>query len=168
VRVQRESLTLAPSPSKLLRMYRKLAGMTGTRHRAEEFQKIYGLDVVAIPTHRPRHRENYPEPGLQDGAVEVQSVVDETPGSREGPAGGWWGTVGPSRRRRCSVSFCGAEGVPQRAQRQANTRREAGIIAQAGRSAPVTIATNMAGPRCGYPVAATGGDGARASASRRS
>ncbi len=68
VRVQRESLTLATITfQNYFRMYEKLAGMTGTAlTEAEEFSKIYNLDVIAIPTHRQVIRVRLPRPDLQD------------------------------------------------------------------------------------------------------
>ena len=68
VDVQRESLTYATITfQNYFRMYRKLAGMTGTaKTEEEEFQKIYNLDVVIIPTHRPMVREDYAGRDLQD------------------------------------------------------------------------------------------------------
>ncbi len=79
VPIQRENLTLATiTYQNFFRMYEKLAGMTGTAYtEAEEFQQIYGLDVVVIPTHRPVIREDYPDVIYKTEAAKFNAVVRE-------------------------------------------------------------------------------------------
>ena len=87
VRVQRESVTIATITfQNYFRLYDKLSGMTGTAMtEQEEFYKIYGLDVVAIPTHRPMVREDFADLVFRDENAKFKAVIDEiaeTPGGR--------------------------------------------------------------------------------------
>jgi len=146
VPVQRESLTLATITfQNYFRMYRKLAGMTGTAAtEAEEFSKIYSLDVVVIPTHRKMIRADHSDVVYKTQAAKFHAVVDEIieRNQREQPV-----LVG-------TLSIENSEMLAEMLQRRGVTpqvlnakqhEREAGIVAQAGRPAMVTIATNMAG-----------------------
>ncbi len=146
VRVQRESLTLATITfQNYFRMYRKLAGMTGTAAtEAEEFSKIYGLDVVVIPTHRPVIRVDYPDQVYKTQRAKFRAVVNEieTLYKRGQPV--LVGTVAIETSEMLS-EMLRRRGIPHNVLNAKHHEKEAAIIAQAGRSGTVTIATNMAG-----------------------
>ncbi len=146
VRVQRESLTLATITfQNYFRMYEKLAGMTGTAlTEAEEFGKIYNLDVVAIPTHRPVIREDLPDQVYKTQRAKFKAVVDEIAACHEKGQPVLVGTVAIETSEMLS-DLLKRKGVPHNVLNAKQHEREAGIIAQAGRSGMVTIATNMAG-----------------------
>jgi preprotein translocase subunit SecA len=146
VRVQRESLTLATITfQNYFRMYRKLAGMTGTAAtEAEEFQKIYKLDVVGIPTHRSIIREDYPDQVYKTGRSKFHAVADEIAALHQKGQPVLVGTVAIETSEMLS-EMLRRKGVPHNVLNAKQHEREAGIIAQAGRSGAVTLATNMAG-----------------------
>jgi preprotein translocase subunit SecA len=146
VRVQRESLTLATITfQNYFRMYRKLAGMTGTAAtEAEEFYKIYGLDVVAIPTHRSVIRKDYPDQVYKSQRAKFDAVVDEIAALHVQGQPVLVGTVAIETSEMLSEKLR-RKGVPHNVLNAKQHEREAGIIAQAGRPGTVTIATNMAG-----------------------
>ncbi len=146
VRVQRESLTLATITfQNYFRMYEKLAGMTGTAlTEAEEFGKIYNLDVVAIPTHRTVIREDLPDQVYKTQRAKFKAVVDEIAGCYEKGQPVLVGTVAIETSEMLA-DLLKRKGVPHNVLNAKQHEREAGIIAQAGRSGMVTIATNMAG-----------------------
>ncbi len=146
VRVQRESLTLATITfQNYFRMYRKLAGMTGTAAtEAEELYKIYGLDVVAIPTHRTVIRNDYPDQVYKSQRAKFDAVVEEIKTLHEKGQPILLGTVAIETSEMLSEKLR-RKGVPHNVLNAKQHEREAGIIAQAGRPGTVTIATNMAG-----------------------
>jgi preprotein translocase subunit SecA len=146
VRVQRESLTLATITfQNYFRMYRKLAGMTGTAAtEAEEFYKIYGLDVVAIPTHRTVIRSDHPDQVYKSQRSKFDAVVQEIAASHQRGQPVLVGTVAIETSEMLSDKLR-RKGVPHNVLNAKQHEREAGIIAQAGRPGTVTIATNMAG-----------------------
>jgi len=146
VRVQRESLTMATITfQNYFRMYRKLAGMTGTAAtEAEEFQKIYNLDVVAIPTHREVIRLDMPDHVYKTQQAKFRAVVDEIASLSEKGQPVLVGTVAIETSEMLS-EMLRRRGVPHHVLNAKQHEREAGLIAQAGRSGTVTIATNMAG-----------------------
>ena len=146
VPVQRESLTLATITfQNYFRMYRKLAGMTGTAAtEAEEFSKIYKLDVVVIPTHRPMIRVDYPDLVYKTEAAKFRAVVREIEALHKRGQPVLVGTVSVEKSEMLAEMLKRRGIVPQVLNAKQH-EREAGIIAQAGRSGTVTIATNMAG-----------------------
>ncbi len=146
VRVQRESLTLATITfQNYFRMYEKLAGMTGTAlTEAEEFGKIYNLDVVAIPTHRTVIREDMADQVYKTQRAKFKAVVDEIAACHEKDQPVLVGTVAIETSEMLA-DLLKRKGVPHNVLNAKQHEREAGIIAQAGRSGMVTIATNMAG-----------------------
>jgi preprotein translocase subunit SecA len=146
VRVQRESLTLATITfQNYFRMYEKLAGMTGTAlTEAEEFGKIYNLDVVAIPTHRTVVREDLPDQVYKTQGAKFKAVVDEIAECHKKGQPVLVGTVAIETSEMLA-DLLKRKGVPHSVLNAKQHEREAGIIAQAGRSGMVTIATNMAG-----------------------
>ena len=146
VKVEQESRTLASITfQNYFRMYSKLAGMTGTAETsAEEFHKVYSLDVVSIPTHRPTIRGDYPDLIFRTERGKFQAVVREVKGCRERGQPVLIGTVSIEKNERLS-RMLEVEGVPHQVLNAKNHEREALIIAQAGRKGAVTVATNMAG-----------------------
>ncbi|HET7655497.1 MAG TPA: preprotein translocase subunit SecA, partial [Luteimonas sp.] len=146
VNVQRENQTLASITfQNLFRMYDKLSGMTGTADtEAYEFQSIYGLEVVVIPTHRPMIRKDHPDAVFLNRAGKYRAVVNEI---KDVYAKGQPVLVGTTS---IEVSEMLAEqlkaaGIPHEVLNAKQHEREAQIVAQAGRPGAVTIATNMAG-----------------------
>jgi len=146
VRVQRESLTLATiSFQNYFRMYNKLAGMTGTATtEAEEFQRIYGLDVTAIPTHRPMIREDHADQVYKTEDAKFRAVVREI---EELHGEGRPILVGTTSVEKSEMlaEMLRRRGVPHQVLNAKQHEKEATVIAQAGRPSAVTIATNMAG-----------------------
>ncbi|MBB1088597.1 preprotein translocase subunit SecA [Lysobacter sp. SG-8] len=146
VPVQRENQTLASITfQNLFRMYNKLAGMTGTADtEAYEFQNIYGLEVVVIPTNKPVQRKDHPDAVFLNRNGKFRAVVGEI---KEANAKGQPVLVGTTS---IEVSELLSEelrkaGIPHEVLNAKQHEREAHIIAQAGRPGAITIATNMAG-----------------------
>ena len=110
---------------------------------AEEFRRIYNLDVVPIPTHRDDPR-GLRRPGVQDEDAKFKAVVDEIRSCTQAGRPVLVGTVSIEKSENLSA-LLEARGVPHEVLNAKQHEREAGIIAQAGRSGAVTIATNMAG-----------------------
>jgi preprotein translocase subunit SecA len=146
VRVQRESLTLATITfQNYFRMYRKLAGMTGTAAtEAEEFGKIYNLDVVVIPTHKSVIRLDFPDAVYKSERSKFQAVVSEIEELHHRGQPVLVGTVAIETSEMLA-DMLKRRGVPHSVLNAKQHEKEAGIIAQAGRPGSVTIATNMAG-----------------------
>jgi preprotein translocase subunit SecA len=146
VKVRRENLTLATITfQNFFRMYEKLAGMTGTAlTESEEFEKIYMLDVVAIPTNLPIIRQDYEDLIYMTEAAKFKAVVDEIKERNQRGQPILVGTVAIETSERLSKMLERA-GIKHEVLNAKQHEREAGIIAQAGRFAAVTIATNMAG-----------------------
>ncbi len=146
VRIQRESLTWATITfQNYFRMYEKLAGMTGTAMtEQEEFFKIYNLEVVAIPTHRPVIRIDYPDAVYKSGQAKFRAVVREIEELHKKGQPVLVGTVAIETSEMLS-EMLRRKGIPHNVLNAKQHEKEAGIIAQAGRSGTVTIATNMAG-----------------------
>ncbi len=146
VPIQRESQTLASITfQNYFRMYRKLAGMTGTADtEAFEFQQIYGLEVVVIPTHRPAVRKDHSDLVFMDRKDKFNAIIDDI---RERHAQGQPVLVGTTSVE-SSEALSKVLTEQQIAHEVLNAKqheREAHIVAQAGRPGAVTIATNMAG-----------------------
>ncbi len=146
VRVQRESLTLATITfQNYFRMYEKLAGMTGTAlTEAEEFLKIYNLDVVAIPTHKSVIRANYPDQIYKTQEGKFRAVIGEIAELHKKGQPVLVGTVSVETSEMLS-EWLRRKAVPHNVLNAKQHEKEAGVIAQAGHSGTVTIATNMAG-----------------------
>ena len=146
VRVQQESLTLATITfQNYFRMYYKLAGMTGTAAtEAEEFGKIYNLDVVCIPTHRPMIRIDHPDQVYKSGSAKFNAVVEEIVQCHQRGQPVLVGTVAIETSEMLS-NLLKRRGIPHEVLNAKQHEREAAIVAQAGRTGAVTIATNMAG-----------------------
>jgi preprotein translocase subunit SecA len=146
VRIERENQTLATVTfQNYFRMYEKLAGMTGTAAtEAEEFAKIYKLDVVVIPTNRPLIRNNFPDVVYKTEAEKFNAVADEIAQCHEEGQPVLVGTVSIEKSERLS-RLLKKRGIPHQVLNAKYHEREAEIVAQAGREKSVTIATNMAG-----------------------
>jgi len=146
VRVQPESITLASITfQNYFRLYEKLSGMTGTAlTSAEELGKVYGLDVVLVPTNKPMVREDLADKVYQTGEGKFLAIVNTVKDLHKKGQPVLVGTVSIQKNEYLS-KLLDREGVPHEILNAKNHEREASIIAQAGRKGAVTIATNMAG-----------------------
>ena len=146
VKVQRENHTLATITfQNFFRLYKKLAGMTGTAlTEAEEFHKIYKLDVVSIPTHKPMIRQDLPDLIYRTTDAKFRAVVEEIKELNEQGQPVLVGTTSVEISEHLS-ELLDKQGIPHNVLNAKHHEREAQIVAQAGRSGAVTIATNMAG-----------------------
>jgi preprotein translocase subunit SecA len=157
VKIERENQTLATITfQNYFRMYKKLSGMTGTAEtEAAEFHKIYGLDVVAIPTNKPLIRIENPdvvyrtEPEKYEAAVNgiLQEDGTRTGGIRQYHESGQPVLVGSISIEKSEkiAEILKKTGIPFQVLNAKQHEREAKIIAQAGRKGAVTVSTNMAG-----------------------
>ncbi|MEK7108794.1 MAG: preprotein translocase subunit SecA, partial [Patescibacteria group bacterium] len=146
VEVQRESRTLATITfQNLFRMYEKLAGMTGTAGtNAEEFHKVYTMDVVTIPTHHPLIRRDSPDLVFRTEHGKFLAAAQEIKRRHTEGQPILVGTVSIEKNERFS-EYLKREGIPYQMLNAKNHEQEAFIIAQAGRLGAVTMATNIAG-----------------------
>lgn len=146
VKVQRESITLATITfQNYFRLYKKLAGMTGTAAtEAEEFHKIYKLEVLSVPTNREQQRDDLTDRVYKNEIGKFRASVREIKARHEKGQPVLVGTVSIERNELLS-ELLRQEGVPHEVLNAKNHAREAEIIAQAGRKGAVTVATNMAG-----------------------
>ncbi|BAS28775.1 preprotein translocase subunit SecA [Limnochorda pilosa] len=146
VKIQQESQTLASITfQNYFRMYRKLAGMTGTaKTEEEEFMKIYGMDVVVIPTNAAMIREDHPDAVYKTEKAKFEAVVEEIAEMHETGQPVLVGTISIEKSERLSAMLK-RRGVPHQVLNAKYHEKEAEIVAQAGRLGAVTIATNMAG-----------------------
>jgi preprotein translocase subunit SecA len=146
VRIERENQTLATITfQNYFRMYDKLAGMTGTAEtEAEEFAKIYKLDVTVVPTNRPLIRINHPDVVYKTEREKFDAVVRDIIARHEKGQPVLVGTVSIEKSEALS-KLLKKRGVRHEVLNAKYHEREAEIVAQAGRAAAVTIATNMAG-----------------------
>ena len=146
LRVKPESLTLASiSFQNYFRMYKKLAGMTGTAATsAEEFDKVYGLEVVVIPTNKPMIRVDLPDVIYKTEKEKYRAVVEKIKECYQKGQPILVGTRSIEKNEYLG-KLLEIEGIPHQILNAKNHEREGEIIAQAGRLKSVTIATNMAG-----------------------
>lgn len=146
VTVQRENHTLATITfQNFFRLYNKLAGMTGTAlTEAEELNKIYSLDVVPIPTNKPMIREDRPDFIYRTAEGKYDAIIAEIKERHEMGQPVLVGTTSVEISEYLSQKL-EREGIEHNVLNAKHHEREAHIIAQAGRSGAVTIATNMAG-----------------------
>ena len=146
VRIERENQTLATITfQNYFRMYGKLAGMTGTAEtEAEEFAKIYKLDVTVVPTNRSLIRLNNPDVVYKTEREKFNAVVDDIRQRNEKGQPILVGTVSIEKSERLSA-LLKKRGIRHEVLNAKYHEREAEIVAQAGREGAVTIATNMAG-----------------------
>ena len=146
VRVQPESLTLASITfQNYFRMYEKISGMTGTASTsAEEFDKVYKLDVVMIPTNKPMQRKELPDGVYKTHDGKLKALVREIRERHEKGQPVLVGTTSIEKNEYLG-KLLEREGVPHQILNAKHHEQEGEIIAQAGRLGAVTIATNMAG-----------------------
>ncbi|MCD6528290.1 preprotein translocase subunit SecA [bacterium] len=146
VEVQPESITLASITfQNYFRMYKKLAGMTGTAATsAEEFDKVYGLDVVIVPTNKPMIRKDEPDLVFKTMEGKFKAVVAEIKKRHQKGQPVLVGTTSIEKNEYLG-KLLDREGIPHQILNAKNHEKEGEIIAQAGRKGRVTIATNMAG-----------------------
>jgi preprotein translocase subunit SecA len=146
VTVQHENHTLATITfQNYFRLYEKLAGMTGTAlTEAEELHKIYELDVVSIPTHKPMIRQDLPDLIYRTQDGKYRAVVEEIKECHTKGQPVLVGTTSVENSEHLS-HLLDTQGIAHHVLNAKHHEREAQIVAQAGRSGSVTIATNMAG-----------------------
>ncbi|MEE4567346.1 preprotein translocase subunit SecA [Paenibacillus polymyxa] len=144
--VQNESMTLATITfQNYFRMYRKLAGMTGTaKTEEEEFKKIYGLEVLQIPTNKPNQRVDMPDVVYKSVKGKFHAVVDEILERNKKNQPILVGTVSIENSELLS-EMLKRKGVRHKVLNAKYHAEEAEIISRAGEAGAVTIATNMAG-----------------------
>ena len=146
VKVNDESKTLATITfQNYFRMYEKLSGMTGTAMTEEdEFQEIYKLDVVEIPTNKPMVRKDYNDVIYKNEDAKYRAVIKEVEESHKKGQPVLIGTVSIDKSEKLSKLLDKAR-IPHEVLNAKYHEKEAQIIAQAGKFGAVTIATNMAG-----------------------
>jgi preprotein translocase subunit SecA len=146
VKVQRESQTLATITfQNYFRMYHKLSGMTGTAKTEEqEFQKIYKLDVIVIPTNKPMIRIDYPDVIYKTRRAKYKAAANEIEECHKKGRPVLVGTTSITQSEELSA-ILKKRGIPHNVLNAKFHEKEAEIIAQAGQPNAVTIATNMAG-----------------------
>ncbi|GIP21741.1 MULTISPECIES: preprotein translocase subunit SecA [Paenibacillus] len=146
IEVQNESMTLATITfQNYFRMYRKLGGMTGTaKTEEEEFKKIYGLEVLQVPTNRPNRRVDQPDVVYKSEAGKFKAVVEEIVKRHQTKQPVLVGTVSIENSELLH-EMLKRKGVPHKVLNAKFHAEEAEIISRAGEPGSVTIATNMAG-----------------------
>ncbi|MBQ7734058.1 MAG: preprotein translocase subunit SecA [Synergistaceae bacterium] len=146
VKIGRESQTLATiTLQNYFRMYRKLAGMTGTAAtESEEFKEIYGLVVITIPTHKEMIRVDYPDAIFATEHEKFKAVTDEVEDCYKRGQPVLVGTTSIENSERVS-KLLKSRKIPHHVLNAKYHEKEAYIVAQAGREKAVTVATNMAG-----------------------
>ncbi|KAB0669378.1 preprotein translocase subunit SecA [Oryzomonas sagensis] len=146
VKIENENQTLATITfQNYFRMYKKLSGMTGTADtEAEEFNKIYKLEVMVIPTNRPLLRPDFPDVIYKTEMEKFTAVIEDI---KEHYASGQPCLVGTISIEKSEVlsELLKRQGIPHNVLNAKQHEREAEIVAQAGRKSTITIATNMAG-----------------------
>ena len=146
VKVADESKTLATITfQNYFRMYNKLSGMTGTAMTEEdEFQEIYKLDVIAIPTNKPMIRADHDDIIYKNENAKFRAVVEDIKESNKKGQPVLVGTVSVEKSEKLS-SILRKEGIKHEVLNAKYHEKEAAIVAQAGKYGAVTISTNMAG-----------------------
>ena len=146
VTVEEENQTLATVTfQNYFRMYKKLSGMTGTADtEAAEFHQIYKLEVTVIPTNKPIVRQDQPDLVYKNEAGKFRAVVQDIEDCHKRGQPVLVGTVSVEKSE-VVANLLKAKGIPFNVLNAKQHQREASIVAQAGRTGAVTIATNMAG-----------------------
>ena len=146
VKVQEENITLATITfQNYFRLYKKLAGMTGTADtEAAEFNSTYKIDVAIVPTNRELIRDEYPDLVYRSEREKIDAVVEEIIECHKSGRPVLVGTINIEKSERLA-SILKRRGIPHHVLNAKNHSKEAEIIAQAGRKGAVTISTNMAG-----------------------
>ncbi len=162
VTIEQENQTMASITfQNYFRMYEKLAGMTGTADtEAEEFNKIYNLDVLIMPTNMPMIREDFSDVIYKTEKEKFQAVIEEIKSLHESKRPVLVGTISIEKSELLS-KYLTRTGIKHHVLNAKNHEREAEIVAQAGQPGQVTISTNMAGRgtdiKLGEGVAELGG-----------
>jgi preprotein translocase subunit SecA len=146
VRVQNESRTYAQiTIQNYFRLYKKIAGMTGTAQTsAEEFGKVYGLEVVSIPTNKPSAREDLPDVIYKTRKAKYEALIKEVKRINETGQPVLVGTVSIENNEEVS-NLLSKAGVKHEMLNAKKHEQEGKVIAQAGKLGAITVATNMAG-----------------------
>ncbi len=146
VKIEKESQTLATITfQNYFRMYQKLAGMTGTaKTEEEEFRKIYGMDVLAIPTNMARVRDDKPDVIYRTEGGKFTAVIEDIVECHKVGQPVLVGTISIEKSELLS-GMLSKRGIKHQVLNAKHHEKEAQIIAQAGQRGTVTIATNMAG-----------------------
>ena len=146
VAIQKESRTLATITfQNYFRLYKKLAGMTGTAQTsAEEFHKVYKLEVVSVPTHQPMIRKDLPDRIYKTEVGKYQALIKEIQERHQKGQPILIGTSSVEKNEQMA-ELLKAAGIPHAVLNAKNHEQEAEITAQAGRPGAVTLATNIAG-----------------------
>ena len=146
VKIEKENQTLASITfQNYFRMYKKLAGMTGTADtEAAEFKKIYNLDVLVIPTNMPMIRDDNNDLIYKTEEEKIKAVIDEVKALNKAKRPVLIGTISIEKSELLSKYLTRA-GVKHHVLNAKNHEKEAEIVAQAGQPGQVTISTNMAG-----------------------
>lgn len=146
VAIQPESITMASITfQNYFRMYKKLAGMTGTAETsAEEFDKVYNLEVVVIPTNKPMIRKDWPDKIFKTEEAKFKAVAEEVKKRHQAGQPILIGTTSINKNEYLSA-ILSRQGIPHQVLNAKNHEKEGEIIAQAGAPGAVTVATNMAG-----------------------
>ena len=146
VTIENENQTLATITfQNYFRMYAKLAGMTGTADtEAAEFNNIYKLDVIVVPTNQPMIREDHPDLIYKTEKEKFNAVIEEIEEWQKKGRPVLVGTISIEKSERIGAML-GRRGVPHHVLNAKHHEREAEIVSQAGRVGAITIATNMAG-----------------------
>ena len=146
VKIEKESKTLATITfQNYFRLYKKLAGMTGTaQSSAEEFHKVYKLDSIVIPTNKPMVRKDLSDRIYKTEAGKLRAIIREIREVHERGQPVLVGTVSIEKNELLSLML-EREGIPHTILNAKNHEKEAEMHAQAGRPGAVTVATNMAG-----------------------
>ncbi|PIZ66608.1 preprotein translocase subunit SecA [Candidatus Roizmanbacteria bacterium CG_4_10_14_0_2_um_filter_36_9] len=146
VQIKRESKTLATvSLQNYFRLYKKLAGMTGTAAtEAQEFGKIYGTEVLVIPTHRPNARKDHPDMIYKTMKGKHDAIVNDIATQYKTGRPVLVGTTSIDKNEELS-RLLKQKGIPHELLNAKNHEREAQIIEVAGKKHAITVATNMAG-----------------------
>jgi preprotein translocase subunit SecA len=162
VKIEKENQTLASITfQNYFRMYKKLAGMTGTADtEAAEFKKIYNLDVLVMPTNMPMIRQDHNDLIYKTEQEKIEAVIEEVRALNKAKRPVLIGTISIEKSELLSKHLTRA-GVKHHVLNAKNHEREAEIVAQAGQPGQVTISTNMAGRgtdiKLGENVAVLGG-----------
>jgi preprotein translocase subunit SecA len=146
VKVEEENQTLATVTfQNYFRLYKKLAGMTGTADtEAQELHQIYKLDVSVIPTNKPMIRKDHPDLVYKNEAGKFRAVVADVEDCHQRGQPVLVGTVSVEKSE-VVANLLKAKGLPFNVLNAKQHQREASVVAQAGRKGAITIATNMAG-----------------------
>jgi preprotein translocase subunit SecA len=146
VKIQKETMSVASITfQNYFRFYKKLSGMTGTAETSkEEFLKVYGLEVVTIPTHRPIKRIDNNDLIFQSEKGKFQAIAKKVKQLQQKGQPVLIGTVSIEKNELLSA-YLSAEGVAHTVLNAKNHEKEGAIIADAGRKGSVVVATNMAG-----------------------